>query len=155
MENERGFTLIEMMIVVAIIAILAVILIPNFARARAQAQSAACIANLKTIATALELYYTDNQTYPAAAKQLLDAQYTSQTLKGYLNQVPEDPAAGPGKYYMFTAQNNGSTAPASYQIWCPGSHDPATLQNVAPGTQNTTLEYTSANGVTTAGGQGF
>src|SRR6202035_1419085 len=60
-EAERGFTLIELMIVVAIIAILAGILIPNFVNARSQAQTAACESNLRSIATALELYYADNQ----------------------------------------------------------------------------------------------
>ena len=62
--GERGFTLIEMMIVVAIIAILVAILVPNFMRARAQAQTAACEANLKEIATALEEYETDHEAYP-------------------------------------------------------------------------------------------
>ena len=52
--SERGFTLIELMIVVAIIAILAGILIPNFVNARAQAQTSACESNLRAIATALE-----------------------------------------------------------------------------------------------------
>lgn len=62
--GERGFTLIEMMIVVAIIAILVSILVPNFIRARAQAQTAACEANLKEIATSLEEYETDHEAYP-------------------------------------------------------------------------------------------
>src|ERR1700730_13516423 len=66
-DPERGFTLIELMIVVAIIAILAGILIPNFVNARAQAQTAACESNLRSIATALELYYADNQVYPVAS----------------------------------------------------------------------------------------
>src|SRR2546428_3832796 len=65
LHNERGFTLIELLIVVAIIAILAAILIPNFLRARAQAQVAATKGNLKNVATALESYFVDSASYPS------------------------------------------------------------------------------------------
>src|SRR2546428_8877291 len=67
LHNERGFTLIELLIVVAIIAILAAILIPNFLRARAQAQVAATKGNLKNVATALESYFVDSASYPSPA----------------------------------------------------------------------------------------
>ena len=48
-SRQTGFTLVEIMIVVAIIALLAAIAIPNFVKARASSQKAACIANLKQI----------------------------------------------------------------------------------------------------------
>src|SRR5947209_9725485 len=70
LRNERGFTLIELLIVVAIIAILAAILIPNFLRARAQSQFAASKGNLKNLATALESYFVDKASYPAAINDL-------------------------------------------------------------------------------------
>jgi type IV pilus assembly protein PilA len=50
---QKGFTLIELMIVIAIIAILAAILIPNFLHARAESKTSACEGNLKQLATAL------------------------------------------------------------------------------------------------------
>ena len=67
-KSARAFTLIELMIVIAIIAILAAILIPNSLHARAESQTAACEDNEKEIATALEEYAVDNGTYPATAE---------------------------------------------------------------------------------------
>src|SRR5438552_11966812 len=84
LRNERGFTLIELLIVVAIIAILAAILIPNFLRARAQSQFAASKGNLKNLATALESYFVDTASYPAAITDLALNQ-------AYLRAVPKDP----------------------------------------------------------------
>src|ERR1700674_4809193 len=86
--GERGFTLIELMIVVAIIAILAGILIPNFVNARAQAQTAACESNMRAIATALELYYADNQVYPTAAGAAVQPSLMTANGVAYLNNTP-------------------------------------------------------------------
>ena len=60
----RGFTLIELMIVVAIIGILAAIAIPQFSSYRQKAYNSAAVSDLKNMKTALESYYADNQHYP-------------------------------------------------------------------------------------------
>jgi type IV pilus assembly protein PilA len=104
LHSERGFTLIELLIVVAIIAILAAILIPNFLRARAQAQVAATKGNLKNVATAMESYFVDFAQYPQTAGSL-SANYT--------RALPTDPCSGtafgtsPG--YTFSPVGNPAT----------------------------------------------
>jgi type II secretion system protein G len=143
---QAGFTLIEMMIVVAIIAILVSMLVPNFVRARAQAQTAACESNLKEIATALELYQTDNDQYPASGT----VNASNAQLQPYLKQTPVDPVAGPASYYTFTV-TNPATSTAAYTIVCPGSHDPGTLQNIAPNTTFTHIQYSSSSGFAATG----
>ena len=57
--DKRGFTLVEIMIVVAIIGLLAAIAIPNFVKARETAQQNACIANLKQIQGAIQVWALD------------------------------------------------------------------------------------------------
>jgi len=66
-SRSGGFTLVEMLVVVAIIAILASIMFPVFSRARAAARKTACSSNLRQIGTAFELYVSDNdECFPFA-----------------------------------------------------------------------------------------
>lgn len=62
--RSSGFTLIELLIVVAIIAILAAIAIPNFLLAQTRAKVSKILGDFRTIGTALESYYVDNNAYP-------------------------------------------------------------------------------------------
>ena len=60
--SRKGFTLIELMIVIAIIGILAAIAIPNFRKAREQAREKACYANIRVLLGAIEMYNMDHST---------------------------------------------------------------------------------------------
>lgn len=66
-KNEKGFTLIELMIVIAILGILAAVAIPNFLNARGKAQDASALSSLEAVKTALEMYAADNGVYPTLA----------------------------------------------------------------------------------------
>ena len=63
---KRGFTLVEIMIVVAIIALLAAIAIPNVLRGRTTANEAAAIGNMRALVSSLEMYRSVNNVYPNA-----------------------------------------------------------------------------------------
>jgi type IV pilus assembly protein PilA len=66
-RNQKGFTLIELMIVVAIIGILAAIAIPQFAAYRERAFIASMKGDLNSVRTSEEAYYADNNVYLAVA----------------------------------------------------------------------------------------
>jgi prepilin-type N-terminal cleavage/methylation domain-containing protein/prepilin-type processing-associated H-X9-DG protein len=58
-RRRRGFTLIEILVVIAIIAILAAIIFPIFSRARAKARQTRCLSNVKQLALAMDMYAQD------------------------------------------------------------------------------------------------
>src|SRR5215210_3826948 len=64
-SDTEGFTLIELLIVVAIIAILAAIAVPNFLEAQTRSKVSRVKADQRSLATAIEAYYVDNNSYPA------------------------------------------------------------------------------------------
>jgi len=65
-SSKAGFTLVEIMIVVAIIALLAAIAIPNVLRGRTSANEAAAIGNTRALVSSLEMYRSVNSTFPDA-----------------------------------------------------------------------------------------
>ena len=65
--SNRGFTLVEIMIVVAIIALLAAIAIPNVLRGRTTANESAAIGNLRALMSSMEMFRSVNSVYPLTA----------------------------------------------------------------------------------------
>ena len=86
-NGTGGFTLVEIMIVVAIIGLLAAIAIPNFVKARNNAQAKACVSNMKQIAGAIDLFALENNK---ADGDPVTANDVRTYIKG--NEVPKCPA---------------------------------------------------------------
>ena len=74
-KNEKGFTLIELMIVIAIIGILAAIAIPQFSAYRTRSYNSSSQSDLRNAATAQEAYFVDNQAYGHAIGDLIGSTY--------------------------------------------------------------------------------
>lgn len=72
-NTKKAFTLVEIMIVVAIVAILALIAVPQFMRARISTNHVQAKAALKAIGSALEQYNGDNGMYPSDTDELISA----------------------------------------------------------------------------------
>ena len=90
-SRKSGFTLVEIMIVVAIIGLLAAIAIPNFVKARATAQKNACIANMKQIDGAVQQWALEEKKVATDAVLI-----TEVTLLPYMkgSVMPTCPATG-------------------------------------------------------------
>jgi prepilin-type N-terminal cleavage/methylation domain-containing protein/prepilin-type processing-associated H-X9-DG protein len=92
MRTRRGFTLIELMVVMAIIMILAAILFPVFAQARDKARQTSCLSNLKQIALATMMYLQDwDETYPYIP-------YVNETTAPWPYGQLASPLSGPNTY---------------------------------------------------------
>jgi general secretion pathway protein G len=82
-RHQRGFTLLELIIVVAIIGILATIAMPRMKDMPQRAGEAVLKTDLRTMRDALDQHYADKGHYPSSLQELVDA--------GYLREIPVDP----------------------------------------------------------------
>lgn len=95
--QSKGFTIIELLVVIVVIGILVGLLLPNLFSAQQRGRDADRKNDLKTIQQQLEAFYNDNQAYPADLSELTP---------DYMDEVPEDPQGGA---YTYDATSGGTS----------------------------------------------
>lgn len=104
--NQKGFTLIELLVVIAIIGLLSTMAVVSLNNARIKARDARRVSDIKQIQTALEMFFTDKNDYPAGASTA--AAMTLLEDAGYMAAVPTNPTPN-GSAYTYEVCNSDGT----------------------------------------------
>ena len=117
-RNSRGFTLLELMIVISMMLILISIAVPNFSRSVTQSREAVLRQNLFTLRSLISQYTLDKQKAPQSLEDLVSA--------GYLKQIPNDP---------ITNQPNWETEQEEDTVMSPDEQDQGGIIDVHSASQ--------------------
>lgn len=141
--RTSAFTLVEILVVMAVIAILATFVIRSFTGSKQKAQDARRLADIKNISVALERYYNQNDGYPTVITAGQPLKNPGGTVT-YLSLVPTDPATGASYYYTSTgssyslayylAVGTGSGAGQAPGVYAATPGQVAVYQNACPAT---------------------
>jgi len=133
-KNEKGFTLIELLVVIAIIGLLASVVLLALNSARAKSRDAKRLADVRQIASAMELYFNDNNTYPTSSGSgiLVGGAGQPAITPTYIGLMPSAPNPADGtcsgtftqnanSYYWVTNGNGNLNIPTYALTFCLGA----------------------------------
>lgn len=126
---SRGFTIIELLIVIVVISILIGIAIPRFRGMREEGNIAKSKGELRTLQAAVESYYIHNDAYPATSSAALETALAA-AVPNIINNVPTDPFDTTSSDYVYV---RGGTNDKYYLIYSvgPGQNGSAIIKNDA------------------------
>lgn len=114
-NRTRGFTILEILVVIAMLGILSSILLPQITKQLDKTKKGRAMIEIKTMKNALDLYCAENNKYPTQKKDINSLMKEHGVLGGkYGTSNADDPWGNP--YYI-------STSESSYFIWSKGSDD--------------------------------
>lgn len=114
----KGFSLVELLVVISIIAIISAFTLPNFMGARDKAKDSARIADMASIKSALRLYYNDYQSYPASIGTSMTAYMPSILNLGYTSFVYTQTNNGDGFLIKLKLESSQGDDDINSQIKC-------------------------------------
>ncbi|MFA4941527.1 MAG: type II secretion system protein [Patescibacteria group bacterium] len=117
MKKQKGFTLIELLVVIAIIGLLSTLAVVALNNARQKSRDAKRVSDIKQVQTALELYYNDANSYPAALTPVTGSiTYDGTTYMAVVpgNPSPKNDGSCPDIEYAYTQDSSGSSYHITY-----------------------------------------
>jgi general secretion pathway protein G len=147
--SDRGFTFIEIMVVVAILAILAALVVPRIMGRTDDAKRTAAKVQIRNIEGALQLYKLDNGVYPSTEqglKALVEKPSVGVIPKkwkvgGYLQKLPEDPWQNPYKYISPSQRRTpAGTSVGDYELMSLGTDGEAGGEGITADITNWNLD---------------
>jgi prepilin-type N-terminal cleavage/methylation domain-containing protein len=126
--STKGFTLVELLVVISIIALLAGIVIASLSGAKASTRDARRLADIKNYELAIRLYYQNNGEYPPCSTYI-DFQCLQTALAPFMGAQAQDPQYPAKQYYYDNWCNTPAVVGAQqYRLWAASETDQDGLQ---------------------------
>lgn len=170
LTGRRGFTLVELMITIVVIAVLAAVSVTSYIGLRERARDTRRLSDVRTITQALDVYRAKFGQYPAhqtasgiweATLNYSDNFLNSLVTSGILQKVPVDPVNNPThyyRYYRYTAGSHGCDASrGAFYVLQVRTSESTVLKNASPGHSCPDRNWTSEmpDGYTVAGFENY